>query len=66
VARSIDERPRRVVALFAWRGRAELGADVVLDDPDDEVMLEALARFLRASRRDGRGRPNHQMESRDE
>ncbi|WP_165246493.1 hypothetical protein [Paludisphaera soli] len=69
-ARSIDELSRRVVALFAerfaWRGRSELGADVVLDDPDDDVMLEALAQLLWASRRSGRGRPDGLTESPDE
>ena len=40
---------------LAWGGREELGADVVLDEPDDEVLLEALADLLWEHRHLGRG-----------
>jgi hypothetical protein len=50
---------RRVVALFAarlaWHGRPALGADVALDDLDEDAMLDALAAFLWARRHAGRG-----------
>lgn len=39
-----------VVGLFAdrlaWHAQAELGADVVLDAPDEDALIEHLARFL--------------------
>jgi hypothetical protein len=38
---------------FAWNGRSDLNADVVLDDITDDAALEALAAFLWASRHDG-------------
>lgn len=36
---------------LAWAGRRDLGADVVLGDPDEDALIEALAAFLWAHRR---------------
>jgi hypothetical protein len=45
---------QRVVAAFidhfAWEGRVELSADVMLGDTDEDALLEALADFLWAHR----------------
>jgi hypothetical protein len=35
---------------FAWSGRRDLGADVALDQPDEEGLLESIADFLWAHR----------------
>jgi len=35
---------------FAWSGQRELGADIALDEPDEEALLEALADFMWAHR----------------
>jgi hypothetical protein len=35
------------MSRFAWAGPTELRADVVLDDPDEDVLLEALVDLLR-------------------
>jgi hypothetical protein len=34
------------VERFSWSSQEELGIDVLLDEPDEEVLLEALADFL--------------------
>ena len=39
-----------LAARFAWAAPAELGADVLLDAPDEEALVEALARFLLSRR----------------
>ena len=39
---------------FAWSGRRALGAEILLDDPDEDALVEAMARFLWASRRSSR------------
>ena len=63
------ELPRRVVALFAdrfaWHGRRDLDADVVLDDYDDEAALDALAQFLWEARDIRRHAPGSESEARD-
>jgi hypothetical protein len=45
-----DRLMPRVLALFierlAWNGRAELGADFALGEPDEDVLTEAIADFL--------------------
>jgi hypothetical protein len=41
---------RLAVERFAWGGQTELGADVALEDPQEELLLEALADFLWANR----------------
>jgi hypothetical protein len=38
------------MSRFAWVGPTELRADVALDDPDEDVLLEALVDLLWASR----------------
>jgi len=35
---------------LAWTGPADLGAEVVVEDADEEILLEALAGFLWAHR----------------
>jgi hypothetical protein len=42
---------------FAWRGRIDFGADLVLDDADEDVLVEALARLVWANRHAGREPP---------
>jgi hypothetical protein len=49
--RHFSHLPRKVVALFAdrfaWHGRADLNADVVLDDHvQEDTLLDALAQLL--------------------
>jgi hypothetical protein len=44
------------LSRLAWGGRRELRADVVLDGPDEEVLLEALADLLWAHRHAGPAR----------
>jgi hypothetical protein len=34
------------VERFAWNGRVELGADLTLDPPDEDALLDGLADFL--------------------
>jgi hypothetical protein len=38
------------MSRFAWAGPTELRADVALDDPDEDVLLETLVDLLWASR----------------
>ena len=38
---------------FAWSGRADLGADILLGDAEDDTFIEALADFLWAHRHHG-------------
>ena len=48
---------RLAVEHFGWSGPAELGADVALDQVQEDVLLEALADFLWTHRpRDSAGR----------
>ncbi len=42
------------VGRLALAGREELAADVVVDPPDDALLLETLADFASAHRRAGR------------
>lgn len=41
---------RLALERFAWAGEPELGADVAIDDVDEELFLDALADFLWANR----------------
>jgi hypothetical protein len=48
------------VQRFAWAGPAVLGADVVVGDPDEELLLDALARLCWASRRKESANATHE------
>jgi hypothetical protein len=37
---------RLSITRFAWSGQSEMNADFVLDEPDEELFLDALADFL--------------------
>jgi len=37
---------RLAAEAFAWTGRRDLNADILLEDPDDDAFVEALAHFL--------------------
>jgi hypothetical protein len=65
--RDLDHDPtpllNAVVGLYvdrlAWHGPSELGTDVVLDEPDEDMLLDSLADFLWENRtREGPGREN--------
>lgn len=51
---ALAELPYRVMCLsvenFAWNAQEELGADVCLEEAEEEMLLEALADFLWAHR----------------
>jgi hypothetical protein len=42
---------RLLIERFAWSGCRDLGAEVVLDSPDEDSLVEAIAQFLWAHRR---------------
>jgi len=64
------ELPRRVVALFAerfaWHGRRDLDADVVLDDHvEEDMLLDVLAELLWDARHPRGPSPDPVREARD-
>jgi hypothetical protein len=65
---TFDSRlPVRVLGLyvdhFCWRARAELGAEILLDNLDPDVMAEAVAQFLWAARHQLPGSNPHSSEN---
>jgi hypothetical protein len=57
--RAATQLARRVLAVvverLAWNGRSLLGADLELGEADEDVLVDALARFLWPHRHDGDG-----------